>query len=138
LAVDHDYLVALSAVGQHQAPQTVSSAGTARSGSYPDDPAAIIGSLPLGVFMACTDRSLPNATDHGVGNRREENLHAQLLHTRPAALYGLPRLMLSNRITGGWFQSHELAGGAVRGAPPGAEPSTVTSALGRAPGGAAR
>jgi len=28
--------------------------------------------------MACTNRSLANATDHGVGNRHEENLHAQL------------------------------------------------------------
>jgi len=29
--------------------------------------------------MACTDTGFPSTTDHGVGNRRDESLHAQLV-----------------------------------------------------------
>jgi len=29
--------------------------------------------------MGCTVSGYPKVTDHGVGNRRDENLHAQLL-----------------------------------------------------------
>jgi len=94
----------------------VSSAGTARSGSYPGDLAAIIGLLQLGPFMACTDRSLLNATDHRVGNRREENLHAQLLRTTGRSLrFAAPGAVQPHRVRAVvGFQLHELAGAPCR------------------------
>ena len=39
--------------------------------------AAIIGRCQQGPSMASADMGSPSAKDHGVGNRREENLHAQ-------------------------------------------------------------
>jgi hypothetical protein len=36
--------------------------------------------------MACIDEAFFAGTDHGVGNRREENLHAQLLPTTGRSL----------------------------------------------------
>jgi hypothetical protein len=43
-------------------------------GSYSVALAAIISWLELGPYMACTGMGFPNVTDHGVGNRRAENL----------------------------------------------------------------
>jgi hypothetical protein len=50
----------------------------------------------MGPFMACIDEAFSPGTDHGVGNPREQNLHAQY-RLRPAALYGLPCSMPPTR-----------------------------------------